>query len=150
MRPTWPTDGPPKKRQVGHRKAMKTPAKMSFGTKCRKTCPEMQKGIRGGDNRTTLWYGWPAQPAPLVTNLATLIRNDPSLTLRALTADADGQPGYRQSCHPHPCPRCARVPRVRAPGGSPSRIRSLAETHTNPPTRAYAIIKGGRPGCART
>ncbi len=27
---------------------MKTPAKMSFGTRCRKTCPEMTKGIRGG------------------------------------------------------------------------------------------------------
>ena len=45
---TWPTDGPLKKRQMGHRKAMSALAKMGFDTKCRKIGPEMQKGIRGG------------------------------------------------------------------------------------------------------
>ena len=34
-----------------------------------------------------------------------------------LTADMDGRPGYRQSCHPCPCPRYARVPIARTPCG---------------------------------
>lgn len=43
----WPTDGPLKKRQVGHRKAVSAPAKQRFRHEIEKIGPEMTKGIRG-------------------------------------------------------------------------------------------------------
>ena len=50
--PTWPTDGPLKKRQVGHRKAMSALAKRCFRHKIDKNPRKPFQGIRGASRRS--------------------------------------------------------------------------------------------------
>ena len=63
--PTWATDGPLKKRQVGHRKAKSALAKRCFRHKIDKNPRKPFQGIRGGVTPVASRPSWSAQPTAL-------------------------------------------------------------------------------------
>ena len=123
--PTWPTNGPLKKRQVGHRKAMNALAKRCFRHKIDKKPRKPFQGIRGGVTPVASRPSWSAQPTALdppgpplpsvgapycghgcPTWLPPVVppMSLPSLRSGAHSADALRRPSTRPPAAPTPCP----------------------------------------------
>jgi hypothetical protein len=111
--PTWPTNGPLKKRQVGHRKAMSALAKRCFRHKMDKNPRKPFQGIRGGASRRSLRARRGRHSRqPWTLRVHPSLRSGPLLR---------GQGWYCLPAAPVPlsaCPRSARVPCARTPCGA--------------------------------